>query len=275
MSKKTIFRPEPEALSLPLVGADSHAHLNSPVLRDRLPHLIERAYCCGISSIGNVFLSTKEYEADKGLFDTFSQIFFLLGIHPYDAMQCTVQEIEHMRIIFKNDFRLKAVGEIGLDFYHQNCSRLLQEEAFRLQLSLAKDLKLPIIIHSRDAAEDTIRILESEGFIGNAVLWHCFSGDAVFFTDRILENGWSISIAGLVTFPVNKPLQEVIPRIPANRLLLETDCPYLTPVPWRGMQNEPAFIVFTASYIATIRDVEVIELWTECASNTKQFFKIS
>lgn len=275
MTKKSIMRPNPEDLKLPLTGADSHAHLVFPELYTRLPEVISRATSSGISFIGNVFLSIQEYQSYSETLKAFPSIFFLLGIHPCEAMSFTQHIFKSMYNVFYDDLQLKAVGEIGLDFYHNSCSAILQEEVFRLQLSLAKEVRRPVVIHSRNAARDTIRILETEGYIAYPVLWHCFSGDAVPFLDRILENGWSISIAGPITYPGNKELQEVISRVPENRLLLETDCPYLSPIPWRGKCNEPALVVFTASYIASLKKMDVVDLWTQCGENTKKFFMLA
>lgn len=272
MSKKMKIRPEPEILALPFTGADSHVHLTSPELFDRVPFLIEKAMRCGVKSFGNVFLGFQEYQKYKEIFENFPQVFFLMGIHPCDAMNCTSQIFVSMYNAFEADSRLKAVGEIGLDFYWKDCPKVIQEEVFRLQLDLAKKVKRPVVIHSRDAAEDTLRILESEDFINYPVVWHCFSGDAVFVMDRILENGWSLSIAGLISYPANTALRDAIQRVPEDRLLLETDSPYLAPVPWRGKCNEPALIVFTAEVVADVRGVEVSELWTQCGDNTRKIF---
>lgn len=275
MSKKSVIRPNPEDLKLPLIGADSHAHLVFPELFIRLPEVIKRANSSGVAFLGNVFLSIQEYQEYSEVLKTIPGIFFLLGIHPCDAMKFNKNILKIMYDIFYFDEQLKAVGEIGLDFYHKDCTATLQEEVFRSQINFAREMRRPIVIHSRDAARDTIRILESEECIAYPILWHCFSGDAVPFLDRILSNGWNISIAGPVTYPGNKELQEVIPMIPEDKLLLETDCPYLSPVPWRGKCNEPALVVFTAAYIASLKEIDIIELWKQCGENTKKFFMLS
>ncbi len=131
-----------------------------------------------------------------------------------------------------------------------------------------------IAIHSRDAARDCLRILEAEGFAGRPLLWHCFSGDAVEHLDHILANGWHVSIPGPVTYPANHDLREAVRRIPLERLLVETDCPYLSPLPWRGKPNEPGFVAFTAVAVAHERGMDPAELWAACGRNTLRFFAV-
>lgn len=270
--KKDTPRPLPDTLGLPPCGADSHAHLDSEGLFERLPEVMERARKAGIVTIGQVFLSPQAYLSRREAFTGYPGVFFLLGIHPCDAQQCTGATLKAMREAFGADTRLRGVGEIGLDFYWKDCPPFIQEEAFRVQLSLASELGLPAVIHSRDAAKDSLRVLEAEGFAGKPVLWHCFSGDAVEHLDRILANGWHVSIPGPVTYPANAELREAAARVPLDRLMVETDCPYLSPLPWRGKPNETAFSAFTAEAVARVRGMEPAELWTVCGDNTRRFF---
>ncbi len=272
--KKDTPRALPESLHLPLAGADSHAHLDSEGLFEKLPEVMERARQAGVAHIGQVFLGPAAYHAHKAAFAPYPGVFFLMGIHPCDAQECTGAVMRDMRTAFQNDSDLKAVGEIGLDFYWQDCPHFIQEEAFRLQIALAKETDRPVVIHSRDAATDSLRILEAEGLSGRPLLWHCFSGDAVPLLDRILANGWHVSIPGPVTYPANRPLRDAVARIPLDRLLVETDCPYLAPVPWRGKQNEPALVAFTAAAVAEARGMTPDELWTACGRNTLRFFNV-
>jgi Mg-dependent DNase len=274
-------RPSPASLHLPPGGADSHAHLDGLVekartdeeRKEKLEAVMDLALGSGVSTIGQVFLSPEALERGRGWFDAWPQVFFLLGIHPNEAMQLTGQTLAAMRSWFAREPRLKAVGEIGLDLYWDDCPLVVQEEAFRLQLALAKEVKLPVVIHSREAAEPTLNILEAEGLAGHPLLWHCFGGDdAIAVLDRLLANGWHISVPGPVTYPANTALREAVGRIPHDRLLLETDCPYLTPLPWRGKPNQPAFTAFTAQTVAACLGMEVAELWALCGANTRRFF---
>ena len=272
--KKDTPRPLPATLGLPLTGADSHAHLDSEGLIERLPEIMERARNAGVARIGQVFLGPAAYRSSREAFAAYPGVFFLMGIQPSDAQECTGGVLQAMREAFREDPRLRAVGEIGLDFYWKDCPPFIQEEAFRVQLALAKETDRPVVIHSRDAARDCLRILEAEGFAGRPLLWHCFSGDAVEHLDHILANGWHVSIPGPVTYPANHDLREAVRRIPLERLLVETDCPYLSPLPWRGKPNEPGFVAFTAVAVAHERGMDPAELWAACGRNTLRFFAV-
>ena len=166
--KKDTPRPLPDTLGLPPTGADSHAHLDSEGIIERLPEVMGRARSTGLASIGQVFLGPAAYHANKGTFAGYPGVFFLMGIHPCDGQECTGATLKAMREAFAEDPRLRAVGEIGLDFYWKDCPPFIQEEAFRVQLALAKETDRPVVIHSRDAAKDTLRILEAEGFSGHS-----------------------------------------------------------------------------------------------------------
>ncbi len=282
-SKHKQDRPDPASLGLPPTGADAHAHLDilareSASQEERRAvalAALERAAASGVARVGQVFLSPEAYETGKTFFDAWPGVFFLLGIHPTEGMRCTGQTVAAMRQAFAADSRLRAVGEIGLDFYWDDCPKMVQEEAFRLQLALARERALPVVIHSRAAAPECLAILEAEGFAGRPLLWHCFGGDdAIPLLDRLLANGWHISIPGPVTYPANTALRQAVSRIPRDRLLLETDCPYLAPQPWRGKPNEPAFTVFTAQTVAACQGLDTAELWTLCGENTRRFFSL-
>lgn len=274
MSKKRSDppRPAPESLHLPLTGADSHAHLDLPEFADTLHTVLERARRSGVARIGHVFSGPEAYRAHRENLAPFPELFFLMAVHPCDAATCTGNVMSAMREAFRNDPRLRAVGETGLDFYWKDCPPFIQETVFRMQLELARQTDRPVVIHSRDAAADTLRILEAEQFCGRPVLWHCFSGDATTHLDRILANGWHISLGGPLTYPANQQLRDAAARCPLDRLLLETDAPYLAPVPWRGKTNEPALSVFTAQTAAEVRGMEPAALWTACGDNCRRFF---
>ncbi len=274
MSKKKSEQIEPENFHLSLVGADAHAHLTSLNLLNFLPVVLEKAKNSGVASIGNVFLGPDEYYQYRDKFLVYPQVFFILGIHPCDALHYTDENLSAIKTIILSDDRVKAIGEIGLDFYWKNCPFSVQEKLFRKQLILAKELNYPIVIHSREAAVQTVQILEEEGCVGYPILWHCFSGDVVSLLDRVLANGWFISIAGPVTYHANRDLQNAVVQIPLTSLLLETDCPYLTPTPWRGKENQPAFVVFIAKVIAELKGISIGEVWKQCGDNTRSFFRI-
>lgn len=262
-------RELPEALNLPPVGADSHAHLDG---RDYdVDEVLDRARACGVRTVGNVFLGPAAYREGRGLFEGHPDVFFLLGVHPHDAGKMTEDDLAGMREAFTADTRLRAVGEIGLDYYYDFSPREDQQRWFRRQLSLARELDQRVVIHCRDAEDDCLATLDSMGFGGRPLLWHCF-GLGPDWARLIVERGWHISVPGTVTYARSAELREAVKIIPSDRLLLETDCPYLSPEPWRGKRNEPALLGFTAREIALLRGEDVRELWQRCGDNAREFF---
>lgn len=220
-----------------------------------------------------VFLSPKAWAEGRGLFAKYPNIFFLLGIHPTEAQLVTPETIQGIRDAVAEDTRIKAIGEIGLDYYWKDCPAEIQKKALSIQLHLARELSLPVVVHCRDAEEETFAVLEAEGFANYNLLWHCFGGDSVMAA-RIVGNGWHISIPGPITFPANSALREAVASIPADRLLVETDCPYLSPVPLRGKRNEPANLGYTIAAMAEARGVMAEDLWTLCGDNARRFFNL-
>lgn len=274
MGHKKIQRIDPRLAALPPGGADSHAHLDSKEYDADRDGIIARATEVGVTYIGNVFLSPEAYETGKGYFAACPNVFFLLGIHPCDGLKCDDACLDKIAAIVESDSRVAAVGEIGLDFHWDDCPRELQMRAFAAQLELAKKLGKPVVIHCRDADWQCITLLEAGGFKDYPLLWHCFGGDSAL-AKRIIANGWHISVPGPITYPANKALREAVALIPGDRLLLETDCPYLSPVPWRGTTNEPAYLVFTARAVAAARDADPAELWLTCGNNALRFFGLA
>lgn len=271
MAHKKPQRIDPLAVRLPAGGVDSHAHLDSKEFDSDRDAVIERAGKCGVTQIGNVFLSPEDYESKKQYFADYPGVFFLLGIHPCDGLRCTPQCLDKIESCFKQDTRIKAVGEIGLDFHWDDCPKELQLQAFSRQMQLAKAMQKPVVIHCREAEFDCLTLLEAGGFADYPLLWHCFGGDASL-ARRIIRNGWHISIPGPVTYPANDALRKAVAEIPDDRLLLETDCPYLSPVPWRGTRNEPAYTVFTGRAVAEARGEAPDRLWQICGDNARKFF---
>ncbi len=274
MSKKKPPQTPPQDFALPPCGVDSHAHLDSKQFNEDRDAIIARAKECGISHIINIFLDPDHYTQRKHYFDAHENIYFSLGIHPSEGQKCTEQVLEAMHKHFLADERLKAVGEVGLDFYWDKCPQDIQLQVFISQLNLAKTLAKPVIIHSRDATDATLAVLEKEGFVDYPILWHCFGGN-VADMKRIIHNGWYVSIPGAVTYPKNEELRAAAAAAPLDRLLLETDCPYLAPQSWRGKRNEPAFTVFTAHCVAQAKNMDVAELWQHCGDNARRFFEIT
>lgn len=267
-------RIDPLTRALPLGGVDSHAHLDGPDFDADRDGMLARARQAGVSHVGNVFLGPEEYQTRRHVFDGHPGVFFLLGIHPMEGQRATPDTLQAMRTIIASEPRIRAIGEIGLDFYWKDCPREIQFQALADQLDLARATGLPVAIHCREAEPECFAFLEARGIAGYPLLWHCFGGDADM-ARRIMKNGWHISVPGPVTYKANAALREALSVIPADRLLMETDAPYLSPEPWRGTRNEPALTVFTIRAMAEARGVSAEELWQTCGDNARRFFGLA
>ncbi len=189
-----------------------------------------------------------------------------------------------MRTIVKNDKRFKAIGETGLDFYtpavinpenaRDDVPKDLQEKAFRAHLELARECNLPVVIHSRDAFDETVKILDEMNFAGYPLIWHCFCGVKEQI-DILNARSWYISVPGAITYPANKQAREDLKYIPADKLLIETDCPFLSPQGWRGKRNEPCLVSLVAKTIAECREEALDDLWTRSGDNARKVFGIT
>ena len=272
MSKKK-ERQEPESLGLPLGGVDSHAHLDMEPYAMGLDALFARARAAGVSHIGNVFLGAKAYLAHRDLFAARPEVFFLLAEHPNDTAGFDQERAARLFDCLRNDPRIRAVGETGLDFYWKDVDPAKQEAAFRVHLDLARQLDLPPVIHSRDAAERVLSVLDGMGFRDRPVLWHCF-GQGPDLAQEILDRGWHVSIPGTVTYSKAFDLRAAVAQIPLERMVLETDCPYLAPEPWRGKQNHPALSGFTAQAVARIKGLDPAAVWLACGDTARRFFRL-
>ena len=268
--KKPLYFPPPE---LPCTGVESHAHLNSRQYALDFAQVLERAAAAGVAQIIQVFLSPEAWAEGKGRFDPYPNVYFMLGTHPTEAMRYSAETAQGIRAAVAADPRIRAIGEVGLDFYWKDCPPDTQKSALLGQLALARELARPAVIHCRDAENEALALLEGEGFVDYPLLWHCFGGDARL-AERITGNGWHISVPGPVTFPANHALREAVAIIPADRLLVETDCPYLSPAPLRGKRNEPANLGYIIAAMAEVRGVTAAELWTLCGDNARRFFGI-
>ncbi len=216
---------------------DSHAHLTVKAYRRDLEAVLARAGAGGVTSILTVGFDMASSEAGVHLAEKCPDIYAAVGIHPHDATTLNLDALGRLEELASSP-KVVAIGEIGLDFYRDLSPRRTQEDAFRLQIGLAKDLELPIIVHDRDAHQRTVQVLREES-VSCGVL-HCFSGDLNLARQGI-ELGLYISFAGPITFN-GKKAEEILGHIPDERILVETDCPYLAPVPNRGKRNEPAYV---------------------------------
>ena len=248
---------------------DSHAHLTVKAYRKDLDAVLRRAGDGGVTAIINASFDVPSSEAAVRLAEGHGNVYASVGVHPHDAKTLNIDGLERLEELAA-DPKVVAVGEIGLDFYRDLSPRRTQEDAFRLQIGLAKKVGLPIIIHDRDAHQRTMHILKDEK-VSHGVL-HCFSGDLNLARQGI-ELGLCISFAGPITYNGRKA-REILTWIPQDRILIETDCPYLTPVPYRGKRNEPAYVRYVLERVAQVLDRPVEEVDRLTETNSRTLFNI-
>src|SRR6185436_12091197 len=249
---------------------DSHAHLDDARFQDDLSVVLQRAWDSGVRQILTIGNGRGPDDMGCGLpiAEQHDWISTSIGVHPHDASKVEERHYGLMRDLARRG-KVLAIGETGLDYYYDHSPRDIQREVFRRQLQIAKELGLPAIIHTRDADEDTERILLESG-VSSGVL-HCFTSSA-HLADVAVEIGFCVSFSGIVTFPRSDAIADVARRLPADRLLVETDCPYLAPVPHRGKRNEPSFVADTARFLASVRGTSVEEIGTLTAANFGRVF---
>jgi len=256
---------------------DSHAHLDGPEFDADRDDVIQRARDAGVSVILNVGTGDPHsgaLERAVELAEKHVDIFASVGTHPHDARLFNDAAEQRIANLVRQSRRVIAWGEIGLDFHYDNSPRDAQMDVFRRQLQLARDAHLPVIIHTREAEAETIAILKSEwSGAGIPGIMHCFSG-SLALAEQALELGFLISFSGIVTFKKADDLRAVAAQVPLERLLIETDCPFLAPVPFRGKRNEPAFVVEVARCLAKLRGLEVDEMARLTSANFARVFNL-
>lgn len=249
---------------------DTHAHLADGRFNKDRAQVIERALKAEVKEILCLSSNMEELNVFSQALSSYSFIWLAAGIHPHDASK--YQEMKKMLELASKTKKFCALGEIGLDYHYMNSPRDIQKEVFKAQLRFARERDLPVIIHTRDAAEDTWEILKGE--VDRQGVIHCFSGEKKEL-ERYLALGFYVSFTGMVTFPAASSLRNLVPLVPLNRLLLETDCPYLAPQAVRGKRNEPAFGRHTMEEIARIRHIPPQELGEITTQNARMLFRIS
>lgn len=247
---------------------DTHAHLNfDPFFNDVEP-FIERAILNGVEKIIVPSVDIQSSEKSLILSEKYDGIFSAVGIHPHDSEKANNNYLKILEEFSKNK-KVVAIGEIGLDYYRNYAEKEIQKRKFQRQLELAKSLNLPIIIHNRDADDDVLEIMEKVDYYNGQM--HCFSGD-VEFAKKILQKGMLISFTGVITF--SKKAVKVASNLPINKLMVETDSPFMAPVPFRGKTCEPSFVVEVAKKYAEIFGIELEKVENITTENAKKLFKI-
>ena len=254
---------------------DSHCHLAGTEFAADLPDVVARAASAGVSTVLCI-LSDDDEEEDRGaarLRSLWRAVRFAVGIHPHKAGVHAGKVAEGVEAVARRVERYgaAAIGEIGLDYHYDFSPRAVQQDVFRAQIALARRLSLPVIIHTRVAAADTFRVLREEGGGGLRGVFHCFTGDQTM-ARAALDLGFYLSFAGIVTFPRADAVRDSARLTPADRLLVETDSPYLAPVPHRGQRNEPAFVAEVVARLAEVRSAPLDDLAAATARNFSALF---
>ena len=252
---------------------DTHAHLHFPELAADLDAVLERARAAGVVGMVTIGTDRETNPAAVALAERREGIYATVGIHPHDAGDATEADFEAMERLARGSARVVALGEMGLDFFRNLSPRDAQERVLRRQLELARRLGKPVVIHCRDAHPEALAILAGErvGEVGGVM--HCFSAD-VEVARRCLDLGLYISLAGPVTYKNARALPDVARAVPADRLVLETDCPFLPPHPHRGQRNEPAWVAITAARVADLRGVTLEALGERTTENARRLFRL-
>jgi TatD DNase family protein len=256
---------------------DSHCHLADDAFAKDLHEVVERAQIAGVTHALCILAAENPIEAKRAieLARVWPGVRFGIGLHPHQAGQFSGREAEvvpMVRGVLASIPEARAVGEIGLDYHYDFAPRHVQQEVFRLQIRLARELDLPVIIHTREAESDTLAILREETAGSVRGVMHCFTGTQTL-ADEALALGMHLSFAGIVTFPKGANVRDVAALVPADRILCETDSPYLAPTPHRGKRNEPAWVVRIAEDLAAIRHVPLEDLRRQTRANFEALFR--
>jgi TatD DNase family protein len=249
---------------------DTHAHIQMPEFDADRDATLARAHAAGIVLMVAVGYHLDASERAVEAAQRHGAVYASVGIHPHDARHYDATAERRLRELSHRP-KVVAIGEAGLDFYRDRSPRPAQIEAFRRQIRLAKERALPLIVHDRDAHRETMQILDDEQ--ADDVVLHCFSGDLTM-AEEAWRRGYYTAIAGPVTYPKNDGLREVVRKARLDRLLLETDCPYLPPQPVRGRRNEPAYLLHTAQEVAALAGMRVEDLGRLTTENARRLFRI-
>jgi TatD DNase family protein len=251
---------------------DTHTHLDDARYNDDRDTMIARAQDAGVSAFITIGCDLATSRSAVELAGRHPFVYASVGVHPHEVKQIADDWYDELRRLAQHD-KVVAYGEVGLDYHYNHSPPTLQRERFREQVCLARELNLPIVIHTREAQEDTMAILKEERAVDIGGVFHCFSGDA-WLAKEALELGFFLSFSGVITFQNATMLRDIVKTVPLDRILIETDCPYLTPVPHRGKRNEPAHVLFVAEKIAELKAVSVEEIENMTTRNARRIFKI-
>lgn len=255
---------------------DSHAHIDFPQFAEDRDAMLERARAAGVTTLVAIGTGPGPEKLDAALpfAEQYAWIYTTVGIHPHEAKEVTQVHFDELARLAKHP-KVIAWGEIGLDYFYDHSPRDVQAKVFRQQMELAKTAKMPIVIHCRDAWSDCMKILEEEWApSGLGGILHCFSS-TLEDAKRGLDMGFQISFAGNSTFPKAQHLRDIAKALPLENILIETDAPYLAPVPYRGKRNEPAYVAEVAKMLGNVRNLSAQEAARSTAENFRRFFRLA
>ncbi len=251
---------------------DTHAHYDDEKFALDRYDVIEKAYSSGVSYIINAATDIKSCEESLAFAHKYEYVYAAIGIHPHEVGKVDENTLSRIGQLAKED-KVVAIGEIGLDYYYDTAPREIQKHWFAQQINLARDLKLPIIVHDRDAHQDSMDILKGNKANEVGGVFHCYSG-SVEMAKELLNYNFYISVGGTLTFKNAKKLVEVVRWMPMDRLLIETDSPYLTPEPHRGKRNDSSYVRFVAEKVAQIKQLSFEEVAKVTLDNAKKLFRL-
>lgn len=255
---------------------DSHCHLSSLDYTTKAfktkDEMLSRAHSCGVSHFLSIACTIAEYQKMDEMFRSYPDIWFACGIHPLNLDECPDWKDDDLKAVLK-DPKCAALGETGLDYFYEPEKRRAQMESFARQLDIAVDLKKPVCVHARKAHKDAVALLRSENARDCGGVIHCFT-DSIEMARECLDLGFLISFTGISTFKAAENVREVLNYVPLDRIMVETDCPYLAPVPVRGVQNEPAFTRYTLNFIAKLKGVSQKALCDITSRNFSELYNV-
>ena len=250
---------------------DSHCHLNFPQFKDKLDEIVNRALDKGVSKMLTISTKLNEISNLEDISKAYSEVYNSVGVHPHECKNYKDLCLEDLLKYTKNP-KCIGIGESGLDFYYENSPKELQIELFKTHIEAARKSFLPLIVHTRAADSETIEILQNEMKRGKFTgLIHCFSTSREL-AEKAIDLGFYISLSGIITFNKSNELRNIVKELPLNRLLLETDAPYLAPEPYRGKCNEPSYVVHTAERLANIMNVNIDTVAKKTTENFNKLF---
>ena len=253
---------------------DSHAHIQGKEYAGEAAAVIARARQAGVETIiavGGAGDMSSNIEAVT-LADSFANVYATVGMHPHDAKDVGDEQLDTLKRLAANP-KVVAVGETGLDYFYNHSPRETQQQVFRRFIYLARETKLPIVVHEREAAKEVAELLRSEGGGSLRGVIHCFTGDYEA-AERYLDMGFYLSFTGIITFKNADALREVVRKVPLNGMFVETDSPFLTPVPHRGKRNEPAYVCYVAETVARIKNISLEQAASATTANARALFHL-